>query len=445
MNTVLKKIESPTRRATLKALALSGLGSFFPVDGLSQSTGVRESAPVLTGAKLTPWTPGTLDIHHISTGRGNSAFVIGPDGTTMLIDAGALQVESDWNCDEKFRIQARPDSSRRPGQWIARYISRHMPAGRAPEIDFFVLTHLHPDHMGGLDLVTQRKTESRFGPYELTGVMDVHEEVPIKKIVDRAYPNYSYPAALNDPHQLNYRKFISSFSSHGGIVERFVPGVSNQISLLHPDRGTYPMFSVQNLAVNGRVWTGKGNDVVDTFPDLKTLPEGDYPTENKCSLALTITFGGFRYFSAGDMDHDTVYGRLAWGDIESRVAEAAGHVDVAMANHHGYVNACGPDWVRRLRPRAVVISAWDSAHPTITSLDNMLSAELYPGPRDIYSTALKAENIIATKQLRDIQSGDGNVVIRIPKTQDRFEVLVTTNRDETDRILTSFGPYLAQE
>ena len=33
--------------------------------------------------------PGTLDIHHISTGRGNATFFVLPDGTTLLVDAGA--------------------------------------------------------------------------------------------------------------------------------------------------------------------------------------------------------------------------------------------------------------------------------------------------------------------------------------------------------------------
>jgi hypothetical protein len=37
---------------------------------------------------LPPWTAGYLYIHHISTGRGNAAYVVMPDGTTMLIDAG---------------------------------------------------------------------------------------------------------------------------------------------------------------------------------------------------------------------------------------------------------------------------------------------------------------------------------------------------------------------
>jgi hypothetical protein len=40
-------------------------------------------------AALPPWTPGTLDIHHIATGQGNSTFFVLPDGTTMHVDAGA--------------------------------------------------------------------------------------------------------------------------------------------------------------------------------------------------------------------------------------------------------------------------------------------------------------------------------------------------------------------
>ena len=35
----------------------------------------------------TPWSPGMLDIHKISTGRGNSPLLVLPDGTTVLVDA----------------------------------------------------------------------------------------------------------------------------------------------------------------------------------------------------------------------------------------------------------------------------------------------------------------------------------------------------------------------
>ena len=41
------------------------------------------------GAPLPAWAPGMLDIHQISTGRGNAALFVLPDGTTLLVDAGA--------------------------------------------------------------------------------------------------------------------------------------------------------------------------------------------------------------------------------------------------------------------------------------------------------------------------------------------------------------------
>jgi hypothetical protein len=67
-------------------------------------------------ATLQPWQPGNLDIHHINTGRGNSALAILPDGTSLVIDAGASSTTGPTMCE------ARPDASLRPGQWIARYI-----------------------------------------------------------------------------------------------------------------------------------------------------------------------------------------------------------------------------------------------------------------------------------------------------------------------------------
>jgi glyoxylase-like metal-dependent hydrolase (beta-lactamase superfamily II) len=94
------------------------------------------------GEVLPPWTRGTLDIHQINTGRGNSALLIFPDGTSMLIDAG-----------EGGRLPPRgtapkPDSSRTPGEWIACY-ARHMLAhDPAPAIDYGYLTHFHDDQMG---------------------------------------------------------------------------------------------------------------------------------------------------------------------------------------------------------------------------------------------------------------------------------------------------------
>lgn len=45
-------------------------------------------------------------------------------------------------------------------------------------------------------------------------------------------------------------------------------------------------FEVRNIAANGAVWTGQGEQVVARFPALASLPPEDQPTENGCSTAL---------------------------------------------------------------------------------------------------------------------------------------------------------------
>ena len=71
-----------------------------------------------TSTVLEPWQPGMLDIHHLAYGRGNSAFALCPDGTTLLIDAGTIEDSLDLSCAQK------PNVNVRPGQWIASYILR---------------------------------------------------------------------------------------------------------------------------------------------------------------------------------------------------------------------------------------------------------------------------------------------------------------------------------
>ena len=47
------------------------------IDGQARPVAVR-------GAALPPWTPGMLDIHQISTGRGNAALMRFPGGASLL-------------------------------------------------------------------------------------------------------------------------------------------------------------------------------------------------------------------------------------------------------------------------------------------------------------------------------------------------------------------------
>ncbi len=81
---------------------------------------------------LPPWREGYLDIHHISTGQGNAAFLVLPDGTTLLIDAGAADQEFARSVAPLKSFPPKPDGSRSSAAWIADYIRQFAPPGRKP-------------------------------------------------------------------------------------------------------------------------------------------------------------------------------------------------------------------------------------------------------------------------------------------------------------------------
>src|SRR5215469_2394366 len=128
--------------------------------------------------RLDPWTPGTLDIHQISTGRGNSALFILPDGTTLLVDAGAAG-------DGLPETDPHPDATRTPGAWVVRYLERHMPAG-AHSLAYALITHFHADHMGQ---PVGTSTADPSGTYKLAGITEVDAGLPIHNLIDRGSPD----------------------------------------------------------------------------------------------------------------------------------------------------------------------------------------------------------------------------------------------------------------
>jgi hypothetical protein len=374
-----------------------------------------------------------MDIHHISTGRGNCAFVIGPDATTLMIDAGALYPKAEVR---KYVVEAFPEATRSPADWISRYVRQQLRGIREPSVDAFVATHFHGDHIGELDW---RLPKTSSGKYQLTGITELASLLAIHKVVDRAYPDYNYPAPLTEGYQRNYVSFVQEYRRRGGAVERLAVGSAKQIGLArHPSRYD---FEVRNIAANGEVWTGEGDATRHTFPPLAQLALDNYPSENMSSIALRIRYGRFRYFFPADLTGDTVYGKHPWRDIETAAANAAGPVDVALASHHGYLDATGPGFVAALRPRVFIIPVWDSAHPAMPGLHNMLSQHLYPGPRDIFSTAMKAENTVAARRLAELKCQSGHIVIRVAKGGDSYRVFVTRNTDESDAVIGVWGPY----
>jgi len=76
--------------------------------------------------------PGTLEVHFIDVGQGDSIFIITPNNKTILIDAGIHSGENDkrnpFNCIKSLKNDERIKNLK---------------------IDVAFITHPHDDHYGG--------------------------------------------------------------------------------------------------------------------------------------------------------------------------------------------------------------------------------------------------------------------------------------------------------
>jgi hypothetical protein len=396
-----------------------------------------EAAPRFqTGSTTLPsWAPGVLEIHHIATGRGNSTLILGPDGTSLLVDAGEA------HSAEKTMAPLLPNGSRRAGQWVARYVSAQLNRAGGSGLDLALMTHLHGDHVGE---VAASSPQSSRGPYRLTGFADVAATVPVRGLIDRGWPDYAYPAPQKDPTALNYIAVARALAAQGTKVQMAEAGSLRQLALRRSP-AQYPAFSARVLSVNGEVWTGSGEAAEPHFLPLAGLSGEAIPAENACCVSLVMQYGRFRYYAGGDLIHDTQYDRYPWHDIETPVARAAGPVTVAVANHHGYFDACGPAMVRALQPRIWVLPTWHVSHPDLSTLANLYSEDLYAGERLVFATAMTDAAILTTERFSGrLASTQGHVVVRVPAPGSEFTVHVVNARDEQGTVVASFGPFAAQ-
>ena len=416
-----------SRRNFLSASLALVIGQLLPSQKLGN---VSNSADAST--RFEPWQRGFLDIHHISTGRGNSVLIICPDGTSILIDAGAVKGAAD------AMVPPRPNSNRRPGEWIGRYARHHLQTAPRQELDYAALTHFHGDHIGD---VTPDSLAAPSGDYRLTGISDVAESIRIGKIIDRGYPNYDYPMPSTDEGVTNYIHFVRSIEKRGTKFEKFSVGSRRQIALQHSPND-YPNFAVRNLAANGKVWTGQDERTQQLFPSLSTLKPEEYPTENSCSIAIRFDYGVFRYYTGGDLTCDTRFGTAPWLDVETPVAKVAGPVNVSALNHHGYFDSTGPDFVRHMQSRIYVVQAWHASHPALSVLDRLYSPLLYHGDRDVIATGLtQAASLVDARFSDRMPSQQGHVIVRVSEQGRQYQVIVLDDAKEEGEVKASFGPY----
>ncbi len=407
------------RRTLLRSLLCLSGAALLPGAALALASGLH--------APLAARRPGELDIHHIDTGRGNCTLIVAPDGTTIMIDAGA----SIGNLETTSA--ARPDTSRRPGEWQARYALRH---SGSDHLDYFIATHIHPDHVGDVD-----EHSPADGAYQLTGISDVDRLMPIGKVIDRAYPDYSLAPHLDAPFARNYVAYLKHRVDAGQPVERANVGSDRQIVA----RQAGSDFKVRILSANASVWTGSGAESASQLPDISKLPRDEQPNENIFSVALRLSYGRFSYFTGGDLASDTRDGALPWMDVESPVARAAGRTEVAAANHHGYFDACGPEFAKRLDAQAYIIQAWDIGHPGSAQMQRMLGQWGQQAKHDVFATDLLPANQLMNRRFApQLKSQRGHVVVRVANGGDSYRIFVLDSSNETANVTAAFGPYLCR-
>lgn len=385
--------------------------------------------------KLPEWEVGYLDIHHINTGKGNATFFILPDGTTLLVDAGASN-----RPPSPREVEAKPNNSRTAGDWISRYITNLLKSYSLDnKLNYILLTHFHDDHMGG---VNPKNKKSEFGDYELSGVTEVGENIRFDKIIDRGWPSYNWPKPLNDGSMRNYRSFLEWQVKNNGVkVEKINVGKNNQITLVNSSQ--FSNFEIRNIAANGYVWTGINDNVRNYFLPIQSLKDEDLPDENMCSIALRVSYGKFDYFTGGDLLGIPEAGAPEWHDIETPVGRVVGPVEVNFANHHAHFNAQNENFIQSLRPKVTVISSWVINHPAPSTLSRLLSERLYPGSRDIFSTNLMTgtKNFIGADSEKIVDQ-HGHIVVRVNPGGETFKVFVLDDSNEDFTVKSVYGPYI---
>ena len=404
-----------------------------------------------------------MDIHFINTTTGESMFVIFPDGTQMLIDAASSSVTTNSNSNTtNTGIRSRWDptlTSTRGSQIITDYIRKCMVWTGNSTIDYAVLTHFHNDHFGGYTSSLPKSSNS--DTYSLIGFAEIFDNFKIGTLLDRGYPDYNYPfnmatMADNAPSCSNYINAVKWHVANQKFdAAMFKAGANNQIVQKY-NPAKYPTAKVQNVAVNGEIWTGSGTTTKKTFPELseityensKNITSSDNcPPENITSCVMKVSYGNFDFFAGGDLQYN---GRSshAWKDAELPCAKAVGQVELLKANHHGVTNTNQVDALKALNPQTIVVNSWVDCHPRTDILNSM---ETTLPACDMFITNFwqgdrpsGVDDRVTAEEAARVKGYDGHIVVRVTDGGNKYRVVTITDSDGAMTVKTISGPYTSR-
>ena len=415
--------------------------------GTKPPSGTSTSTAPKVGEVLPAWEEGIMDIHFINSTTGESVFIVMPDGTQLLIDAASSTVATNSNANTtNTGIRSRWDPTKtntRGSQIIADYIRKCMEWTGNNQIDYFVTTHYDNDHIGGYtaSLPFSKNTED----YRVIGAAEILDEFQVGKFMDRGYPDYNYPHATKHykDNVQNYIKAVKWHVANKGLnAEMFKSGVATQIV---PKTDKYKV-KIQNISVNGEVWTGVGTNVDYTFPALSEIvcanpPEAsntdNCPPENACSCVMKISYGSFDYFAGGDLQYNGK-SYFPWKNIELPCAQIAGKVEVMKANHHGVTNTNQADALKAHDPQNIVVCSWVDCHPRTNVLNTMITT--LPNV-DVHITNFwkgerpsGTDDKVTDEEAARVKCYDGHIVVRVTDGGKYYRVMTLEDVQGTMKV-----------
>jgi len=93
----------------------------------------------------------------------------------------------------------------------------------------------------------------------------------------------------------------------------------------------------------------------------------------------------------------------------------------------------------------MILPAWSATHPSQDSLKRMLTARLYPGPHDVFVTALRAPTAASIgARVDQLKATHGHIVVRVAPGGDSYRVYVLDDLSEDAKVLAVHGPYASR-